>query len=208
MEQVILRDLKKEDYKYLENIVERTWDFGKYSPPKTATIMAKSYLRSCLIQRSFLKVASVDGKAAGIIIGVDHKKSKIYLKEMLMFVFYEFRLLFSKYGIFILKFSRKNNEINKELLKETNISYDGKLEFFVVDESYRGFGIGSKLYNSFLNFTKKRQINTFFLFTDEECNTLFYEYKGLCRRKTKTLIVPVDNSDKYKMQCYIYDNLN
>ena len=67
---VTYRDLEKKDYPYIEKIIRDTWNYDSIcDKPSTAKQMAKVYLRGCLTQKTFARVAVCRDRVVGIIIG-------------------------------------------------------------------------------------------------------------------------------------------
>ena len=71
--QITFRNYQKEDFKALESIIRETWNYDKFSSPKTAGKAARVFLRSCLTNYTFSKVAVIE-LAIGYYF-VNHKKS-------------------------------------------------------------------------------------------------------------------------------------
>lgn len=66
---IILRELRKADFKALENVIRKTWNYDKFATPKAAEKLAKVYLSTCLANQTYARVAEVDGIPAGLILG-------------------------------------------------------------------------------------------------------------------------------------------
>lgn len=77
-------------------------------------------------------------------------------------------------------------EIDQQLLQDTQIEYQGELAFFTVNSKYRGIGLGNKLFEAAQDYMRDRQISSFFLFTDTTCNYPFYEHRGMKQRGEHT----------------------
>lgn len=75
---VTYRDLEKKDYPYVEKIIRDTWNYDNIcQKPSTAKQMAKVYLRRCLTQKTFARVAVCRDRVVGIIIGECEKDRKM-----------------------------------------------------------------------------------------------------------------------------------
>lgn len=57
----------------------------------------------------------------------------------------------------------------------------GEVTLFVVDQHYRGHGIGKQLLNRFLQYAQQRRVNRVTLYTDPLSNWQFYERYGFRR---------------------------
>ena len=63
-----LREYQKNDFIALKNIIRKTWRYDEFSSPKTASRLADVFLRSCLTNYTFSRVAVLNGKPVGIIL--------------------------------------------------------------------------------------------------------------------------------------------
>lgn len=116
---------------------------------------------------------------------------------------YGFPLFFSKEGRTILKVYKTTVSTNRKLFNQVkHHSFDGEVALFAVSDEVQGMGIGSYLFDSFLNYLKQNEANRFFLFTDTSCNYGFYEHKKLERiaQKKQRITEPLDK----EMEFYIY----
>lgn len=60
-DKIIFRSYDKKDRQALEDIIRKTWNYDKFSSPKTAARLARVYLNSCLANQTFTRVAAVNG---------------------------------------------------------------------------------------------------------------------------------------------------
>lgn len=184
------RSIRSSDYRILEDIIRKSWNYDRLGSPKLAKQLAKIYLASCLVNQTFTSVAVSNGEPVGIIMGkniVTHRKPLRYLIRQGVAVT---QIAMSKEGRKIGKMFQKIDEVDEILLKSTLTNFDGELAFFVVDGNQRGSGVGKQLYQQFLDYMASENLKTFFLFTDTTCNFGFYEHQGLKRLAEKTLDLP------------------
>lgn len=129
-----------------------------------------------------------------------------------MFIFKQ--IIASKIYIVIVSFQRgtkrikifeKVNEIDKQLLSESNKSYPAELALFAVSSSCRGKGIGKILFQSALEHMDKTGLKEFYLFTDTTCNYGFYEHQGMIRRLEKEHTFHIKGQQKI-INFFIYDS--
>ena len=89
---ILLRDLKWDDLKALEDVIRVTWNYDRFASPKTAKKLAKVYLASCLANQTFSRIAEADGLPVGIILGKDienhHCPFKYRIRQILGAVSY------------------------------------------------------------------------------------------------------------------------
>ena len=96
---VTYRDLEKKDYPYVEKIIRDTWNYDNIcQKPSTAKQMAKVYLRGCLTQKTFARVAVCRDRVVGIIIGECEKDRKMNPGAHISSFFNGLRLMLSGDG--------------------------------------------------------------------------------------------------------------
>ena len=59
--QIDIRPFKPEDQEALAGVIRRTWQYDRFCGPKTAQRLGRVYLRQCLTQQTFTRVAVVNG---------------------------------------------------------------------------------------------------------------------------------------------------
>lgn len=202
--QIILREIQHKDYKALENIIRKTWDYDKFCSPQTAAKLAKVYLNSCLANQTFTQVAVINNIPVGIIMGKNISTHKCSLKYHIKLFTSIISLFISKEGLLVYKFFNNINTIDKNLLNKTKKDYQGEVTFFAVDSNYRGKSIGKKLFKALLSYMKKQDVYDFYLFTDTSCNYSFYEYQGMKRVCYKKYSMNIHNQ-KSKIIFFLYE---
>lgn len=76
-------------------------------------------------------------------------------------------------------------KLNEELIQQSKETFDAALNLLILNENYKGLGLGSTLYQIFLDYLKENEVKTFFLLTDSYSDYPFYEKKGLKRSATQ-----------------------
>lgn len=199
-----LRELKKQDLPALENVIRKTWNYDKFATPKTARKLAKVYLATCLTNRTYTRIAEVDGVPAGLILGKNIEKHHCPLKYRLRQISALCGLLISKEGHGILNFYKNVDEIYSQLLKQCDKDYRGEIALFALSPEYRGLGIGKMLFHSVLAYMKSQSISDFYLYTDTSCNFGFYEHQGMVRQQQYKHLVNM-KGQKVELEFYLYD---
>ena len=188
---ISFRPIEKQDYTNLERIISDTWNYEQLCGKKTARKMAKLYLAGCLSEQDFTCVAVKDGRAAGVIMGKDLRiRHKTKLKYRLGFLSSLISMSLSAEGRKTLKMYGGIDKIDRDLLNGTKQAFDGELCFFVLDRRLRGSGTGKELFNRFMDYAAKNNMESFFLYTNSTCSFGFYEHRGLIRRGEKSFPVP------------------
>lgn len=202
-EKTVLRDYERKDAPFLQDIIRKTWQYDRFCSPGTAKRLSRLYLAGCMANQTFMKVAEVGGRPAGVIMGKDCGAWKPSVTGLLRQTAAALALLSGKEGREVARAFSGINQVDKELLKESKKEYPGELSFFALDERYRGLGIGKKLFRALLDYMEQQKISRFYLYTDNSCNYGFYEHQGMRRCGQKSYKVPlaVDN----EMQFFLYE---
>lgn len=187
---ITYRPLEKNDYKALANMISNTWHYEKITSPFASLHLSYAFLYSSLAHHTYTQVAVSNNTPVGLIIG---RTNDVPLKHKCYYVYLLFHLvllLFTSEGKQAVQSFRRNSQVSQALLKLTYESYDGEVLFFAVDQTLRGSGVGSYLFDDYLNYLKTKGARTFYLFTDTTCTYTFYEYKGLKRIGALTRRMP------------------
>ena len=180
-EKTVLRDYERKDAPFLQDIIRKTWQYDRFCSPGTAKRLSRLYLAGCMANQTFMKVAEVGGRPAGVIMGKDCGAWKPSITGLLRQTAAALALLSGKEGREVARAFSGINQVDKELLKESKKEYPGELSFFALDERYRGLGIGKKLFRVLLDYMEQQKIPRFYLYTDNSCNYGFYEHQGMRR---------------------------
>ncbi len=173
--EIIFREFQKEDSKIMEEIIIEAWHYNDLCSSKTAHKMAK-----------------------------DSKIHKCPLKYRIKQIFSIMSLYLSNEGRKISKIFSSVSNIDKELLNECKVQYQGEVAFFAISSKARGKGIGKKMFCDMLKYMKSQNINDFYLFTDTTCNYGFYEHQGMTRRNEKSQKFVIQGKEVEKI-FFIYD---
>lgn len=96
MKKVIYRAIEKKDYLEVQNLICISFGLDSYvSDSKTLKLITKQYLCSCLTEQTYNKVAEIDGKIIGVIMGAsDHAKhTVINILNALKSLFYSLQII-------------------------------------------------------------------------------------------------------------------
>jgi len=174
--------MTKADYIPVKNLITDAW-FSEYIFPKrTIRLYANGYLYMYLSELDYCMVAKDGDETIGFIFGRNNNINifkKLYYKMKLFFV--GLQLLMTKSGRRGIKINRITNKTNKQLYKMSNLKTNCELVLFIVDEKYRGFGVGSSLEKDFCDYLKQSGKETVYLYTDTYSNFKYYENRGYTR---------------------------
>ena len=180
-QEVILRALQKSDLGAIEDIIRRAWHYDDLAGPDTARQLAAVFLRSCLKNQTFVRVAAVDGVPVGVIMGRSDRSYRWRLREATGQAAAILRLLASREGRAVSRIFRSVDSIDRQLLAPRRAMFQGELSFFAVREDCRGLGVGQKLFDALRIYMRREDVQRFYLFTDTSCNYGFYEHQGMRR---------------------------
>ncbi len=116
----------------------------------------------------------------------------------------------------ILYKSRKIKDVNalKEYFNNYNYvpknienHFEGEVSILIIDEKYRGKGIGKKLLQEVFELAKNDNMKNLQILTDEACNYMIYEKLG-CKKIYETLVKNQETQkcgNKLSHMAYIYE---
>ena len=207
MKEIIIRDVKEEDFPEIKEIIDETWEYSDLFDGKRALDAALGlYFNQVLYGCSFGKAAVLDGKVLGVIFGYVNGEMPKY------------RMLQEDNSEYILTLlnmpecERKNiNEYMsklhytyEKLLNGKKASYDGTLDFLILSKDARGLKIGRKLWDELAVYFKKNDVKSIYVFTDTECNFGFYEHLGFSRKGQQDVTYIFDD-EPFEATIFLYD---
>lgn len=173
-------ELNDSDFNKINKMIISTWDYHSWVPKKNVIPMSEFFLDEVILTSSCIFIVRDGDEIIGVIAIslTDNIRQKASAK-------------IRKYKALKKIISRKRKEVfelyldtlmlNERLLLESGKHFSAALNFFILDERYRGMGIGNQLYSIFINYLADNEVNEFFLWTDNSSNFQFYERKGLRR---------------------------
>jgi ribosomal protein S18 acetylase RimI-like enzyme len=180
MENIVYRDIHKNDYTSIISLINSTWDFKKFiKNPKTLQRVIRLLLMGTLLTSSYGKVAVKDGIVVGYILGRANRSRKRLLK------FYRsFTMIKDFFALFFIEKQDKRNILEylkvpktyRELLKGKK--FDAEIVFFAVDTHVRGLGIGKMLMKGLNAYFGEMSVKSIQVFTDTNSNYGFYDSQG------------------------------
>lgn len=205
-EEIILREMRDEDYEAIEEIIKETWNYDQLTTPKAARKMAKAYLYGCLSNQTYRQVAVCDGKVAGVIMGKNIRRHKCPVKIRVRQIIAVARLLLDREGRRVSSIFSAVNEIDRNLLEESGKDYQGEVAFFAISSRFRGRGLGKRMFHALTAYFEAEGIDEFFLYTDTTCNYPFYEHQKMRRRCQRSHTFQIEGQE-VPMTFFLYDGL-
>lgn len=207
MSSLVYREIRKSDYSRVKELINEAFKFKQYtSNSKVLDIILEIYIRSCLLEQDYTEVIEENGEIMGLLFGKTNKKSN-FVKNAnniwSLLVCWARALFTAKKDKGILLDFKKVTNAYSNLIKECNDNFDGEVVLFIVDEKYRGRGIGKKLVNNYLDFCKSKAVRSLYLFTDSKCNYGFYDNSGFKRMGEKQININTINGPS-DLGVYLY----
>ncbi|WP_338749154.1 GNAT family N-acetyltransferase [Bacillus sp. FJAT-52991] len=205
MEKVIYRDLVKEDYERVKELIGEAFNINKFiTDKKFLDSVLNLYLQGCILESSFSKVAEKNNKIIGVILG-NSEKEKNHLRKTHNTFSFAYTIL--KVTVankenkkFIKEFS-KIQDTYKEILQEKKDDFQGCVQLFIVSKESRGLGVGKTLMNHLYNYMKSMDVKSMYLFTDTICNYGFYDSQNFKRLNEKEIYL---DSLQAKLNVFLY----
>lgn len=191
MNKIIYRELLKDDYDKIKELINEAFGFGKIvKDKKFLDKVLTIYLDDCIVASSFSKVAIKNNEIIGIILG-DCKNDNNKLKKfhnILSLVLNTIKLSFSsKENKLYLKEFSKITQTYKELISGKESNFQGCIQLFIVTEKCRGLGIGKALIKYTCDYMKTMNVKSIYLYTDTICNYGFYDSQNFKRLAEKEI---------------------
>ncbi|MCR1850732.1 GNAT family N-acetyltransferase [Paraclostridium sordellii] len=179
IKRVIYRNILDSDYEIIKQLIGDAFSFAEFIKDKELLdIVLSGYLQDCILDSSFSKVAQIDNKIIGFILG-NAKKDKNRISNCvnpLNFNNNEIDLIISnKENKNLLKEFSKITDAYKELINKKENTFQGCIQLFVVSGESRGLGVGKNLIKYLFDYMKSIDVKSLYLFTDTRCNYGFYD---------------------------------
>ncbi len=177
MEQ-IYREYRASDYSQCEQLVNQAWKFDKIFFPNALSDLAKQiYTKGSVLNSNYKRVIEEDGKVVGFIFGLNQYSTKPR-KNILFGLRILWKLIFIKTAK-----SNKKSLISALETHEKNRSHlvsrdRSEIVLFVIDQNYRGQGIGTKLWNGFKNHCVESGVSSIIVESNKLGASGFYEKIG------------------------------
>ncbi|MEI0604887.1 hypothetical protein R4K55_11780 [Brachyspira alvinipulli] len=137
------------DFTELVNITIKSFKFDKMLSYRNAKLIAELNLLTFLNCASFIKIAEINKKPVGFLIGkILVSNINNYYDDRIKKL--KRKMILNIEGCFSLIIYNIIKIINKNLLKTTNKNYQAELSFFAVNKNYHGFGIGRCLFENLM----------------------------------------------------------
>ena len=198
-ETVIYRPYEDRDAEGVMAIINDAFHIHRYTRRRYLERSAlESYLDECLQASSYARVAVLDGKVVGVVMGQVHgepilpgrlrRRMRILADRawLLTVGLPQWRTLRSFFG-----FERVYGQLCEDVRQAGTWSLSDEVMLFAVHSVARGRGVGSRLYRDLMSHLREHGRAELFLYTDELCTYRFYERAGLVRAAERSLDLKV-----------------
>lgn len=177
--QVEIRDYKNADYAQCEALVNQAWRFDSIFAPQALSDLAKHLYTQGSVQGSnYLRVAEVEGKVVGFIFGLNNRKPRpkrnLWYGVRMLWRFLRIRSE-KPNGKRILSNAIVEHERNRSQVVNRGVS---EIVLFVVDEEFKGKGIGRSLWEGFRHECEESGVGSLVVETNKLGASGFYESLG------------------------------
>ncbi|MDO4900097.1 GNAT family N-acetyltransferase [Actinomyces sp.] len=197
MSTITYRPYEPRDAEGVLAIINDAFHIHRYAPrPYLERSAADVFLADCLLSSSYAQVAVANddsasddaGKIMGVLMGRVEGESKLpgqpaaYTKKAASLAW------LATAGIpqwntlrQALDLKHRYPELRQDVLGTGAAALTDEVTVFAVHAACRGHGVGSRLYDDFMEHLRDHGRTDFFLYTDSLCNYEFYEDRGMVR---------------------------
>ena len=194
-----IKELARKDHNKAIDFAIKGMNFNRYTENKLGLYLYGRYFLNSELERASQVLAAYTGDRLVGVLMADMKAepkmntsfwSKLYVKMV------NFAMSLVKVGL------DSYDEANKAMFNEysKNANPDGEICFFAVDPTIQGKGIGTLLLEELGRHEKGKLV---YLYTDDNCNYLFYEYKGFERLGEKEIKMGF-GKETVSLTCFLY----
>ena len=206
MNNIKVEKMNIKDMKQATDLLQKEWNLGKRESEATRNICAWIYLMEILEETEEMFLYKEDGKLIGFAGYSNIHSKKHYLKKKCFSIIKDFlchsRKIKNKEGF---RAYRENYDYIPEQFKRGY--FDGEVSILILDEVYRGKGLGKNLLSDVFSAAKRDGMRNIQILTDESCNVQFYEKMG-CKKVYETVVENKEQGllgDTYSEKAYIYE---
>lgn len=177
--------MKLKEMRTVVDLLDKEWDLGKTPSKARGKICAWIYLFEILEESETVIIEKYNNKVIGIC-GYAKWGSKKHLIKKKFYTLLKKILIHSSFikdKKAVIKYSEDYDYTPKEMRNY----FDGEISILIVDENFRGKGIGKKLLTKVFELASEDNMKNIQILTDEACNYKFYE-KLNCKKIYEKII--------------------
>ncbi|MBE6482028.1 MAG: GNAT family N-acetyltransferase [Actinomyces ruminicola] len=195
MSTITYRPYEPRDAEGVLALINDAFHVRSYAPrPYLERSAADVFLADCLLASSYAQVAVADdgpgavGKVMGVIMGRVEDEPRLpgrpaaYARRAASMAWLTTAGL-PQWGTLkqSLGFKRRYAQLRQDALGSGEAALTDEITLLAVHAASRGHGVGSHLYDGFMEHLRAHGRTDFFLYTDSMCTYEFYERRGLMR---------------------------
>lgn len=201
------RPIERKDYAVIGEIINEAFGLYRYvTDPNSLKSIKQQYVYSCLSEATYTCVAEQDGEVVGVIMGNAKSNYKLFrhLPVICGTAWYGLKLiLFGRKCQASVRDYKNLHRVYHTFSQKHKGEFDGVLTLFAVREICRGFGVGKKLLNGLLQYLRNQGTRRIYLYTDNTCNTGFYEHQGFERLEEQPLAM-IRDGKSFELNVFLY----
>lgn len=170
--------MRYEDVPALAKIVGRLWRFDP-TDDKRNELAARVYLRTCMTQQNYVRVAVWDDQVVGTILADTKYRKKERSYDLWQLLVAKAALAVRPGGRQLLKQLSERSEIDEHLLASLQRrDFLGEIVLLMVDPEYQNLGIGRQLVQTVAEYWDAAPVDKVYLFTATPGLGRFYQQQG------------------------------
>ncbi|GEM_PF-6461610 len=200
-----IRNYSRKDIKALRRMSRKAWPLEKYtSHARIKKHMYAIETNEALLYGNYSLSAEKNGEVIGVLFAsIPGRKRPFHaLKWKLIIAWHLLNLSLVKEGRKLLGAFKQVERGFKQMKRENDVSLESALELFIVDDRFRGEGIGKRLIERFEDTAREKGVESYFLFTDSDSSYGYYDHNGYERIDEKTFTFPGVQAMRFKLYMY------
>lgn len=202
--QIDIRPFQPEDQEALAGVIRRTWQYDRFCGPKTAQRLGRVYLRQCLTQQTFTRVAVVDGVPVGIIMGKNERTHRCPWSLRWRAARAVLALLATREGRKVARLFPGWKGSTRRCCPGAPNPTPARVAFFAMDQPRRGMGLGKRLFPGGDGQHAGRRASGPFSCSQIPAATMAFKTPGMVRRAEQTQRIWL-GQESGEMTFFVYD---
>lgn len=197
---IVIKQLRKQDFNRAREFAIEGMHLSWYATNGIELYLYSKYFWYLEITKATKAIgAYMDDRLVGVLLADMKDEPKIFTSA-----FYN---AFIKVVIFFINLFYKNassvyDKANIQMLKEfkENNDPDGEINYFAVDPSIKGKGIGTLLLNELEKYAKGKLI---YLYTDSGSTYQFYQHRGFKKAVERSILLEIHKRE-IPLNCFLF----
>lgn len=200
MNEITYRSYHENDAADIKSMIDEAFYIHRYMAKEHLLDSAlEIYLRERLLASTYTRVAVQEGRTVGVIMGRVPEQSRVSHAARNRFLTWAHMAKIAATGLSDLPSLAQYftfNDVYRRLRHNTSAPLTDELTLFAVDASTRGTGVGTTLYQDYIQHLREHDRKDFYLYTDSLCSYGFYEKRGMTRTASEDINIRLDGNDE------------